>query len=104
MKTVFLHETLEERIYMRQPDGFMEIGQEDKVCLLRRSLYGLKQFSRQWYHRFDGFILSLKFIRFEHDCYVYVKDIDEKDALYLLLYVDDMLIASRSMEAVKRLK
>ena len=33
-----------------------------------------------------------------------MKDVDEEDALYLLLYVDDMLIASRSMDVVKRLK
>ena len=44
------------------------------------------------------------FNRCEYDCCVYIKDIDQEDALYLLLYVDDMLIASRSMDAVKRLK
>ena len=43
-------------------------------------------------------------IRCEHDCYVYVKDVDEDDTLYLLLYVDDMLIASESVKAVKGLK
>ena len=74
------------------------------MCLLRKSLYGLKQSPRQWYRRFDSFVLSLGFSRCEHDCCVYVKDVDEEDALYLLLYVDDMLIASRSMDAVKRLK
>ena len=48
--------------------------------------------------------MSLGFNRCEHDCCVYIKDIDKEDALYLLLYVDDMLIASRSMDAMKRLK
>ena len=104
MKTAFLHGTLEKRIYMKQSDGFMEMGQEEKVCLLSKSLYGLKQSPRQWYRRFDSFVLSLGFYRCEHDYCVYIKDVDEEDALYLLLYVDDMLIASRSMDAVKRLK
>ena len=48
--------------------------------------------------------MSLGFSRCEHNYCVYVKDVDEEDALYLLLYVDDMLIANRSMNAVKRLK
>ena len=104
VKTAFLHGRLEEKIYMKQPDGFIEIGQENKVCLLQRSLYGLKQSPRQWYHRFDTFILSLGFLRCEHDHCVYVKDVDTMDALYLLLYVDDILIASKSMTAVKGLK
>ena len=46
VKTAFLHGSLDEKIYMKQPDGFIEIGQEDKVCLLQRSLYGLKQSPR----------------------------------------------------------
>ena len=104
VKIALLHETLEQRIYMKQPNSFMEIGQEEMVCLLRRSLYGLKQSPHQWYHRFDSLVLSLGFIRCEHNCCVYVKDIDEEDVLYLLLYVDDMLIVSRSMKAVKGLK
>ena len=49
-------------------------------------------------------IQGLRFLRCEHDPCVYVKDVDTDNALYLLLYVDDMLIASRSMKAVKGLK
>ena len=48
--------------------------------------------------------MSLGFSRCEHDYCVYIKDVDEEDVLYLLLYVDDMLIANRSMDAMKRLK
>ncbi|WP_374695589.1 reverse transcriptase domain-containing protein [Areca yellow leaf disease phytoplasma] len=42
VKIAFLHGSLDEKIYMKQPDGFIEIGQEDKVCLPWRSLYGSK--------------------------------------------------------------
>ncbi|GJR63360.1 retrovirus-related pol polyprotein from transposon TNT 1-94 [Tanacetum coccineum] len=46
VKTAFLHGNLEETIYMRQPLGFEE-GTGNKVCLLKKSLYGLKQSPRQ---------------------------------------------------------
>jgi hypothetical protein len=42
VKTSFLNGDLEEEIYMDQPEGFVEAGQESKVCKLTISLYGLK--------------------------------------------------------------
>ena len=42
VKTTFLHRELEGDIYMQQPKGFTVSGKEDCVCLLKRSLYGLK--------------------------------------------------------------
>ncbi|GJY83146.1 retrotransposon protein, putative, ty1-copia subclass [Tanacetum coccineum] len=57
VKTAFLHGNLEETIYMRQPPGFEE-GTGNKVCLLKKSLYGLKQSPRQWYKRFDVYMIS----------------------------------------------
>lgn len=43
VKTVFLHESLDETIYMEQPEGFIKKGYEGKFSLLKKSLYGLKQ-------------------------------------------------------------
>jgi hypothetical protein len=47
VKTVFLNRELEEEIYMTQPNGFIVKGQEDNVCKLMKSLYGLKQVPKQ---------------------------------------------------------
>ena len=46
VKTTFLHGDLEEDLYMIQPEGFTVQGQENLVCKLRNSLYGLKQTPR----------------------------------------------------------
>ena len=43
VKLAYLHRVQEEEIYMEQPEGFVAQGEEDKVCKLVCSLYGLKQ-------------------------------------------------------------
>ena len=63
VKTAFLNGHLEENIYMQQPDGFIQKGQEHMVCKLQISIYGLKQASRSWNIRFDQAIKSFGFIR-----------------------------------------
>jgi len=72
------------------------------VCLLKKSLYGLKQSLRQWYKRFDSFMIKVKYNRCEYDSYVYFKQND--GPTYFLLYVDDILIAVRNMTYVQKLK
>nr|ABA97637.1 retrotransposon protein, putative, Ty1-copia subclass [Oryza sativa Japonica Group] len=103
VKTAFLHGELEEEIYMDQPEGFIVPGKEDYVCKLKRSLYGLKQSPRQWYKRFDSFMLSHGFKRSEFDSCVYIKFVNGSP-IYLLLYVDDILIAAKSKEQITTLK
>ena len=38
----FLHGELEEKIYMKQPEGYIQEDKKNKACLLKKSLYGLK--------------------------------------------------------------
>ena len=52
---------------MEQPVGFVDKGQEHKVCKLNRSIYGLKQSSRQWYLRFHKATLTYDFKIIEED-------------------------------------
>ncbi|CAA7016274.1 unnamed protein product [Microthlaspi erraticum] len=104
VKTAFLHGSLEEDIYMYQPEGYVDETQKDKVCLLKKSLYGLKQSPKQWNKRFDQFMKTQAFSRSERDQCVYTKEISADNYIYLLLYVDDMLIAAKEMSDVKSLK
>ena len=71
VKTAFLHGELQEQIYMKQPEGFLEQIYLDFVCLLTKSLYGLKQSPTQWYKRFDTFMVGYGFTRNQHDHCVY---------------------------------
>ncbi|GJT14077.1 retrotransposon protein, putative, ty1-copia subclass [Tanacetum coccineum] len=103
VKTAFLHGNLEETIYMRQPPGFEE-GIGNKVCLLKKSLYGLKQSPRQWYKRFDVYMISNGFSRSNYDSCVYFKEFAPSMYIYLLLYVDDMLIACKSKSEIEYTK
>jgi hypothetical protein len=103
VKTAFLHGELEEEIYMDQPEGFIVPGKEDYVCKLKSSLYGLKQSPRQWYKRFDSFMLAHGFKRSDYYSCVYIKLVN-RSPIYLLIYVDDMLIAAKSSEEITTLK
>ena len=106
MKTAFLHGDLEEEIYMQQPEGFKEPGKEDYVCLLRRSLYGLKQSPRKWYKWFDSFMVThgYKWFVCEYDCCVYFRVLADGSYIFLALYVDDMLVAAKGKQEIVKLK
>ena len=73
------------------------------VCKLKQSLYGFKQAPRLWYKKFDSFMVSQNFIRSEYDHCVYFKSFNGI-FIILALYVDDMLVASKSMVDISRLK
>ncbi|CAM8947754.1 unnamed protein product [Rhodiola kirilowii] len=104
VKTAFLYGSLDETIYMSQPKCFISGNAENTVYLLNKSLYGLKQSPRQWYKRFDEFMLSCDFKRSSYDWCIYYKYWDNGSAIYLLLYVDDMLIASDIMQLISDIK
>ena len=58
VKIASLNGDLEEEIYTDQPEGFVELVQENKVCKLIKSLYDLKQTPKQWHEKFDFCIIE----------------------------------------------
>ena len=99
VKTSFLHGRLEEDILMQRPEGFKEEGKEKIVYRLKRSLYKLEQLSRQWYKRFDDFIVFHGYIRSPYDSCVYHSKVEDGSHIYLLFYVDDISIVSQNLLA-----
>lgn len=93
-----------EIIYMKQSEGFEVPSKEDHVCLLKKSLYRLKQSPRQWSKWFDAFMLGNNYSRSEYDSCVYYKRLMDGYFIYLLIYVDDMLIACKDMSEINTLK
>ena len=84
---------------MNQPLGFKLKGQERKVCKLKRSIYGLKQASRQWNLKFHQAMLKDGFSMMEEDHCVYIKR-SNIGFIILSLYVDDILIAGNNKKLV----
>lgn len=58
VKNAFLHGHLTKEVYMTQPMGFVNPQFLHHVCLLHKSLYGLKQVLRAWFDSFTQFLLS----------------------------------------------
>ncbi len=89
---------------MFQLESFIEIGNENLVCKLNKSLYDLKQTLRCWYKRFVFFITSLGYNRFSSNYCAYYKRYEDNNFIILLLFVDDMLIGSPNKDRVQELK
>jgi hypothetical protein len=103
VKTAFLHGDLEQ-IYMEQLEGLSQTRQEHLVCKLKKSLYGIKKSPRQWYTRFDSYMIKIGYKRCEYDRCVYWKSLDDGSFIFLLLYMNDMFIAAKSIVKVNKLK
>ena len=103
VKTTFLNGHLEECIYMIQPDGFIEKGQEHVLCKLKRSIYGLKQASRSWKTRFDQAIKSYGFDQCPDESCVY-KKCDGSVVVFLVLYVADILLIGNDVGVLSSVK
>ena len=88
---------------MEQPKGFVAYGQEHLVCRLRKSLYGLKQASRQWYKKFHDFIQSVSFSKSDQDHCPFTKIVQDGSPVFLIIYVDDMLLSGRHAGEVTEL-
>lgn len=102
VNNAFLHGDFHEEVYMTLPPG-ISISKPSQVCKLRKSLYGLKQASRQWYSKLSSFLISLGYAQSQADHSLYVKSHKEFFTA-ILVYVDDIVVAGNSMLEIQNVK
>ena len=103
VKIAFLNGNVEETIYMKQPEGFIQQCQEQMVCKLNQSIYGLKQTSKSWNIRFDIVIKYYGFDQNVDEPCVYKKIVNNSIA-FLMLYVDDILLIGNDVGLLTNVK
>ncbi|KAJ9689323.1 hypothetical protein PVL29_014817 [Vitis rotundifolia] len=104
IKNAFIHGELLEEVYMEQPPGFVAQGESGLVCKLRRSLYGLKQSPRVWFERFSSVVQEFGMLRSETNHSVFYHHNSSNQCIYLVVYVDDIVITGSDQEGIQRLK
>ncbi|PKH48991.1 hypothetical protein CRG98_050339, partial [Punica granatum] len=94
VNNAFLHGDLDEEVYMEMPPGF-EAGKPGSVCRLKKSLYGLRQASRNWFSKFADALQGYGFIQSgaDHSLFTWSKG---GDFLVVLVYVDDLILTGNS--------
>jgi transposase InsO family protein len=102
ISNAFLHGFLEEEVFMEQPKGFEDPLLPDYVCRLHKSLYGLKQAPRAWFMRLSQALMDLGFVGSVVDTSLFYFH-HHMVTVFVLIYVDDILVTSTSFSAISHL-
>ena len=103
IKNAFLHGDLAEEVYLEQPLGFVAQGEFGLVCRLRLSLYGLKQ-SPPWFGQFSFVVQEFGMTRSTVDHLVFYHHTSLGQCIYLIVYVDVVVITSNDQDGIVRPK
>ncbi|WJZ95109.1 hypothetical protein VitviT2T_013901 [Vitis vinifera] len=103
VNNAFLHGDLHEEIYMSPPLGLRRQEEENLVCRLHKSLYGLKQASCQWFAKFSEAIQSTGYAQSRADYSLFTRK-QGKSFTALLIYVDDILITGNDPVSIATTK
>src|SRR6266850_444911 len=102
IKGAYLNGILKERVYMHQPEGF-EDG-TGKICLLVKTLYGLKQSGCEWNIQFDVRVRKHGFLQLRSDPCVYVRRQCKGDLEIITVWVDDLLLFATLVKLMSEMK
>ncbi|GKB80935.1 retrovirus-related pol polyprotein from transposon TNT 1-94 [Tanacetum coccineum] len=98
VKTAFLNDKLKEKVYVSQPEGFIDPDHPTHVYRLKKALYGLNQAPRAWYNTLSRFLLDNKFSKGVVDPTLFTRKTG-KHILLVQIYVDDIIFASTDPKA-----
>lgn len=99
--SAFLQGDIEEEIYMIQPPMYSNGKQ---VCRLKKSLYGLKQASRQWNKKLSSALKEMGLSQNKVDPCIYYKIVDNNDMVFLATYVDDIILFTNNVQSKNYIK
>lgn len=103
VKSAFLNGELTEEVYVSQPEGFVQPGQEHMVYKLHKALYGLRQAPRAWYSKLSKCLESMALTRCPYEHVVYTKK-EEGEVLIVAVYVDDLLVTGTNAAVIRKFK
>lgn len=105
VKSAYLHSEIDEEVYIEQPIGYEQKASDGSklVCKLLKSIYGLKQAAFNWNRNLSKFLAEQNFKRSEHDNCLYFRQCGESFD-YIVIWVDDIIIASTNSESVADIK
>ena len=103
VKTAFLHGELKETVYVYQPEGFEQQGEEEKVYKLNKALYGLRQAPRAWNNKLNHILMELGYSKCSKEPSVYQKKVNNH-TMIIAVYVDDLFVTGTSLELIIRFK
>jgi histone deacetylase 1/2 len=98
VKNTFLHGVLDEKVYMKQPPDFVDPLFPHHICKLDKFMYGLKQAPRAWYARLSSKLQDLGFVPSKAGTCLFLYN-KKGITMFMLIYVDDIIVASSSNEA-----
>ena len=104
IKNAFLHNDLAKEVYIEQPPGFVAQGESGLVGKLCRSLYCLKQSPRAWFSRFSLMVQEIGMIRRTTDHSVFYHHTSTSQRIYLIVYVDDIVITGSDQDGIRKFK
>ena len=102
VNNAFLHGDLLEDVYMRLPPGYGRKG-ETRVCKLQKSLYGLKQASRQWFLKLTSALKDAGYQQSKADYSLFVRS-KGASLTAILVYVDDVILAGNDLSFIEKTK
>ena len=102
VETAFLNGPVDEELYVRLPKGY-ERGRSGQVLRLRKALYGLRQAARQWYLELVKLMDRMGMRQCVADPCLFMRD-EAGGRVYLLVYVDDILLIAKSAERISAMK